>query len=79
MSIKEVVGSRWEEIGKALKIEEAKLRDIKDEYTSDGDRSCAVFLEWKDKEREDATVGRIEDTLNQRKDLAELADKFLGR
>ena len=78
VSIKEDEGSCWSQLGKALKLEEETLCDIRDEYTLDSERTFAVFQAWKEKERDNATVGLLTDLLKteEKKDLAE---KFLGR
>lgn len=43
------------ELGIALDISGAALRNIKDDYNSNKERAYAVFFQWKDKEETRAT------------------------
>ena len=77
LNIKDDVGTCWHDLGIALGIEPAKVRNIEQDYTKNRERAHHVLEKWIDQNGREATVGRLACALN-RIGHKKIADKLLG-
>ena len=63
--IMEDLESGWEELATLLQLGEEDLRKIRKENKTNREKTYAVLTMWTDEEGEDATMGRLLDTLEK--------------
>ena len=55
----------WEELATVLELGEENLRKIRKEKKTDREKAYAVFTMWTDEKGDNATMGRLVDTLEK--------------
>ena len=67
----------WEELATVLQLGEENIRKIRKENKTAREKAYAVLTMWTDEEGEDATMGRLVDTLEKIAKRSP-AEKMLG-
>ena len=63
--ITEDLGNHWQELGIALKLKEAKVFNIGEEYRSNREKAHTVLWTWMGQEGSNATMGRLAEVISE--------------
>ena len=60
----ELIGDKWKKLARALRCNEADIREVENERGNSNEECCiGILVHWMHREAEDATVGKLAEAL----------------